>query len=97
MLNDKCSKLCATLKVGDKIEVMFNNAKNKDTKHIPKWFQIGRLKLVIRAPRRQWTVSRGAAAQPTDRVGAGHGSCRRAGPGAEQAGGVDPAVLCVVI
>ena len=29
------SKLCATLEVGDKIEVMFNDAKNKDAKHIP--------------------------------------------------------------
>eukprot|EP01051_Picozoa_sp_SAG22_P008359 SAG22_NODE_632_length_8376_cov_4.201160_8_plen_88_part_00 len=32
------SQLCATLEVGDKIEVMFNNAKNKDAKHIPKWY-----------------------------------------------------------
>ena len=33
------SKFCAELQVGDKIEVMFNDAKNKDTKHIPKWYR----------------------------------------------------------
>eukprot|EP01051_Picozoa_sp_SAG22_P018064 SAG22_NODE_2940_length_2088_cov_3.696833_1_plen_329_part_10 len=30
------SKFCAELEVGDKIEVMFNDAKNTDKKHIPK-------------------------------------------------------------
>eukprot|EP01051_Picozoa_sp_SAG22_P003409 SAG22_NODE_165_length_16780_cov_57.761525_5_plen_142_part_00 len=33
------SKLCAELKVGDKIEIMFNDAKNTDAKHIPKWYR----------------------------------------------------------
>eukprot|EP01051_Picozoa_sp_SAG22_P000719 SAG22_NODE_22_length_31438_cov_47.016529_3_plen_130_part_00 len=33
------SKLCAELKVGDKIEIMFNDAKNTDKKHIPKWYR----------------------------------------------------------
>eukprot|EP01051_Picozoa_sp_SAG22_P011580 SAG22_NODE_1128_length_5460_cov_15.018280_2_plen_119_part_00 len=62
------SKLCATLKVGDKVEIMFNNAKNKDAKHTPKWFPGTVVDLEGKAQRVHTGLLRGLG---VDSVGAG--------------------------